>query len=182
MTARETRRLAFDRIRRRPTAFASLAVAIAIAAASCRAAEGKKESIAALCDGRSASAVAISLVDTVLPGAGEALAVIKNRSFETRLTFQPGATSGAAAGSGGRSGCEGRMGSATFEGEIPEPLRGAASSGSATWRVEGDSIWLDLNPGVRDNNIFMVLPLRGGKGHWSLSTFAGDVVRGATSL
>ena len=47
------------------------------------------------------------------------------------------------------------------------------------WRVEGDTVFLDLNPKSRDNNLMMVLPIHGGRGHWGLSTFAGEVALSA---
>jgi hypothetical protein len=74
------------------------------------------------------------------------------------------------------------MGTASFKGDIPEPLRNATEpGGTATWRVEGDTVLLDLNPKSRDNNLMMVVPLAGGTGHWGLSTFAGEVARGRTT-
>ena len=75
------------------------------------------------------------------------------------------------------------MGTARFSGDVPEPLRNATDAGgSATWRVESDMVFVDLNPKSRDNNLMMVVPLAGGAGQWGLSTFAGEVARGRTTV
>jgi hypothetical protein len=140
------------------------------------------ETLAAVCAGREATQRVDATIDTVMPPAGPALGALRGRSFSIRLTFIPGPATGAAAGTGGASGCDGKMGTASFEGDIPEPLRNATEpGGTATWRVEGDTVLLDLNPKTRDNNVMMVLPLAGGRGHWGLSTFAGEVARGRTT-
>jgi hypothetical protein len=143
---------------------------------------GDAETLAGVCAGTETTQRVDATVDTVMPAAGAAVGLLRGRSFAIRLTFVPGPATGAAAGTGGASGCDGRMGTASFKGDVPEPLRNATErGGSATWRVEGDTVLLDLNPKTRDNNVFMVLPLAGGAGHWSLSTFAGEVARGRTS-
>ena len=73
------------------------------------------------------------------------------------------------------------MGTATFKGDVPLQLRSATSGdNTATWRIEGDTVILDLNPKTRDNNLMLVLPVAGGRGRWGLSTFAGEVARGTT--
>jgi hypothetical protein len=73
------------------------------------------------------------------------------------------------------------VGSASFSRDIPAAIRAATSAASvASWRVEGDTVLLDLNPHVRDSNVFVTLPLVGGRGHWGLSTFAGEVAGGHT--
>ena len=129
-----------------------------------------------LCDGREATHRVEAVVDTVLPFAGAALADLKGQRFELRFTFAPPAPTGPTAGT---AECQGAMGTARFAGELPEKLRSAtASDGSAGWRIEGDTILVDLNPRARDNNLVMSLPLAGGRGHWALSTFAGEVARG----
>ena len=140
------------------------------------------ETLAPLCAGRETTHQVDLTIDTVMPAAGPALGVLRGRTFAIQLTFVPGPATGAAAGTGGASGCEGKMGTATFSGDIPEPLRTATDTGgSATWRVEGDMVFLDLNPKSRDNNLMTVLPLGGGAGRWGLSTFAGEVARGRTA-
>ena len=140
------------------------------------------ETLAPLCAGRETTHRIDVTIDTVMPAAGAALSALKGRTFAIQLSFIPGPATGAAAGTGGASGCEGKMGTATFSGDVPEPLRTATDpGGSATWRIEGDMVFLDLNPKSRDNNVMMVLPLAGGAGHWGLSTFAGEVARGGTA-
>ena len=140
------------------------------------------ETLAPLCAGRETTQRVDVTIDTVMPAAGQALGVLKGRSFAIQLTFAPGPATGAAAGTGGASGCEGKMGTAKFSGDVPEPLRTATDpGGSGAWRIEGDMVFLDLNPKSRDNNLVMVLPLAGGAGHWGLSTFAGEVTRGRTA-
>ena len=140
------------------------------------------ETLAALCAGRETAQRIDVTIDTVMPSAGPALGVLKGRAFAIQLRFVPGPATGAAAGTGGASGCDGKMGAATFSGDVPEPLRNATDAGgAATWRVEGDVAFLDLNPKSRDNNLLLVLPLSGAAGHWGLSTFAGEVARGRTA-
>ena len=154
------------------------AVALALASACSR--PGDSPDLAPLCAGREVTHRVDATIDTVLPHGGDALAAAKGRHIAIRLTFHPAAATGPAAG-GGASGCDGRMGNATFKGDVPEPLRNATErGGAATWRVEGDTVILDLNPQTRDNNLMMVLPIGGGRGHWGLSTFAGEAARGAT--
>ena len=151
---------------------------VPIGALACRV----PETLAALCAGQETTQRVDATIDTVMPAAGPALGVLRGRSFSIRLTFVPGPATGAAAGTGGASGCDGKMGTASFKGDIPEPLRNATEpGGTATWRVEGDTVLLDLNPKSRDNNLMMVLPLAGGAGHWGLSAFAGEVARGRTT-
>ena len=143
---------------------------------------GQPETLAALCAGRETKQRVDVTIDTVMPPAGAELGVLRGRSFAIRLTFVPGPATGAAAGTGGVSGCDGKMGTASFDGDIPEPLRNATEQGgAATWRVEANTVLVDLNPKSRDNNLMLVLPLGGGAGRWGLSTFAGEVARGRTA-
>ena len=154
---------------------------VLLGALACRR-PGDADTLAALCAGRETTQRVDATIDTVMPSAGSALGFLRGRSFAIRLTFVPGPATGAAAGTGGASGCDGKMGTASFKGDVPEPLRTATErGGSATWRVEGDTVLLDLNPKSRDNNLMMVVPLAGGTGHWGLSTFAGEVARGRTT-
>ena len=132
--------------------------------------------LSAICEGREASRRLASTIDSVMAPGGAELAALRGRTFTLDVALQPAPSTGPAAGAGG---CDGRMGDAHFSGELPEPLRGATSAaGRATWRAQGDSVLLDLNPSARDNNLVLVLPLRGGSGHWGLSTFAGEVAGG----
>ena len=142
---------------------------------------GDSRVLTPLCAGQEVTQRVDATVDTVLPNGGTGLATARGRHFAIRLSFQPSPATGPAAGTGGPNACDGRMGSATFKGDVPEQLRSATSSdNAATWRIEGDTVILDLNPKTRDNNLMLVLPLAGGKGHWGLSTFAGEVARGVT--
>ena len=152
-------------------------VALATSAASCnRSGEG---TLTGLCDGHATVLRVDASVDSVLPYAGPALAGLGRRHFALRMTFSPPAATGPTAGT---AECNGAMGDASFTGDLPEPIRGGASStGTAGWRIDGDTIILDLNPRARDNNLVMSLPTRGGRGHWALSTFAGEAVRGETT-
>jgi hypothetical protein len=133
--------------------------------------------LASLCSGGSATAHISATIDTVRPPAGPELVAAKGSRFDLRFTF--------AAPSAGASAtdCAGTKGTAIFSGTLPDRIRTATSSaGTASWRIDGDTVLLDLNPGTRDNNVFVVLPLHGGRGHWGLSTFAGEVAGGATAF
>lgn len=133
--------------------------------------------LAPLCSGGTPTAHIAATIDTTRPPAGPELAAAKGSRFELRFTFAAPSTRA----TGG--GCTGTAGTATFTGTLPDGIRTATSpAGSASWRVEGDTVLLDLNPGARDNNVFVVLPLHGGRGHWGLSTFAGEVAAGATAF
>ena len=152
-----------------------LSIAIAGACAN----SGTSADLMTLCAGNQVTHDISATIDTVLGPGGAALASMRGRAFAISLTFVPGPATGAAAGTGGTTGCEGRMGTASFTADMPEPLRNATErGGSATWRVEGDTVIVDLNPRTRDNNLMLVLPIQGGVGHWGLSTFAGEVARG----
>ena len=158
-------------------ALAAGAAAMATIAASCG--PRNDPSLTALCEGREATQRIDATVDTVLPFGGATLAATRGRHFALRITFSPPAATGPAAGT---AECQGALGQAHFSGDIPEPLRGgAASDNTAGWRIEGDTILLDLHPKARDANLVMSLPVRGGTGHWALSTFAGEAVRGTTT-
>lgn len=146
-------------------------------AASCR---GRNDpSLTGLCEGRVATRRVESTVDTILPYAGTGLAGLKGKHFSLRLEFSLPPTTGPAAGT---SECQGAMGEARFSGDLPAQLRtAAAENGVAGWRIEGDTILVGLNPRARDNNLVISLPLAGGRGHWSLGTFAGEVARGSAT-
>ncbi|HET9004110.1 MAG TPA: hypothetical protein VFN39_08965 [Gemmatimonadaceae bacterium] len=133
--------------------------------------------LAALCSGGTATARIAATIDTTRPPAGPELAAAKGTRFELTFTFAAPATRGA------DSHCTGTAGTAIFSGALPERLRPATSSvGRASWRIDGETVLLDLNPGTRDNNVFVALPLNGGRGHWGLSTFAGEVAAGGTAF
>ena len=147
------------------------------AAAALACAPKPRPTLAPLCAGSTATAHVAATVDTTRPPAGPELAAAKGSRFELRFTF----AAPSARGTG--TGCIGTAGTAAFTGTLPDRIRTATSpAGQATWRIEGDTVLLDLNPGARDNNVFVVLPLHGGRGHWGLSTFAGEVAAGATSF
>ena len=137
----------------------------------------KPLTLAALCAGTPATAHVAATIDTTRPPAGPELTAARGTRFELTLTFEAASTRGA------ESHCSGTAGTATFSGTFPDRIRGATSAnGRASWRVEGDTVLLDLNPGMRDNNVFVSLPLNGGHGHWGLSTFAGEVAGGGTAF
>ena len=155
------------------------AAALAFAALAATCAQHNDPTLTGLCEGRGATQRVDASVDTVLPHAGAALGALEGRHFALRLAFSPPPATGPAAGT---SECQGAMGEAKFSGDLPDPLRGGASrDGTAAWRIEGDTVLVDLNPKARDNNVVMSLPMRGGRGHWALSTFAGEAVRGAAT-
>jgi hypothetical protein len=136
--------------------------------------------LAALCAGGSASARVVATLDHVRGPAGPALAALQDSSFPIAFTFIAPDSASRGADSSAAS-CSGTRGLATFTGALPEPLRNAASAdGRASWQVQQDSVLIDLNPRVRDSNVFLTLPLHGGRGHWGLSTFAGEVAGGHT--
>ncbi|NUQ20055.1 MAG: hypothetical protein HOQ09_03755 [Gemmatimonadaceae bacterium] len=165
--------------RQRPAHRAVAALVAGIAAfvsvaASCG---GRNDAtLTGLCEGHAATQRVAATVDTVLPYAGAGLAALKGTRFTLGLAFSPPPPTGPAAGT---AECQGAIGEARFSGDLPAPLRtAAAENGIAGWRIEGDTILVGLNPRARDNNLVMSLPLKGGRGHWSLSTFAGEVARG----
>ena len=133
--------------------------------------------LAKLCFGGAARAHVSATIDTTRPPAGPELAAATGSRFELRFAFK------AVEPRGVESSCDGSTGTATFTGSLPDRIRTATSAaGQATWRIDGDTMLLDLNPGVRDNNVLVALPLNGGRGHWGLSTFAGEVAAGRTAF
>lgn len=162
----------------RPLRHVAAVVAAALSATSC--ARTAAPPLSALCGGRPARADIIAVVDQVRGPGGPALAGLQGTRFDIRLEFSP-PTSPDSAGEPAAAGCSGRSGSASFSRDIPARILASTSPASvASWRVEGDTILLDLNPRVRDSNVFVALPLDGGRGHWGLSTFAGEVAGGHT--
>ena len=155
-----------------------LALPAAVAAAVACAAR-QEPSLASLCSGSSATATVEATIDTTRPPAGAALTAAKGERFTMHFTFTPAGGDAALVPAGD---CTGRTGTATTAADLPAMIRNASSSSRhATWRIEDDTILLDLNPGTRDNNIFVAIPLHGGRGHWGLSTIAGEVASGATT-
>ena len=153
------------------------ALLLAAAALSFACAPKQPPTLAALCSGGTATAHIAATIDTTRPPAGPELAAAKGSRFELTFTFAPPSARGA------DPSCTGTTGPATFSGTLPDRLRTATSStGQATWRIDGETVLLDLNPGTRDNNVFVALPLNGGRGHWGLSTFAGEVAAGGTTV
>jgi hypothetical protein len=164
-------------LRKLPGRRLAAAVCAGILATACASAPNSVGALTRLCSGRSTSARLRATVDTVRGPGGAALASLRGTSFELRLQLNPGAAVDPGAGAE----CSATSGPAYFAGNLPDAIRTAASNTLiASWRIEGDTVLLDLNPGTRDNNVFVVLPLRGGRGHWGLSTFAGEVAGGST--
>ena len=154
-----------------------LAAAVAIACAP-----QKPPTLTSLCFGGTATARVAATVDTTRPPASPELTAAKGSRFELTIAF-PAVEFTALEPRGAESSCNGSTGTATFKGSLPDRIRTATSAaGHATWRIDGDTVLLDLNPGTRDNNVFVALPLNGGRGHWGLSTFAGEVAAGATAF
>jgi hypothetical protein len=155
---------------RRPSLLMAAALALACA-------PKQAPTLTTLCSGGTAAAHVAATIDTTRPPAGPELSAAKGTRFELTFTFAAPATRGA------EPNCTGTSGTATFSGTLPDRIRTATSaSGQVTWRIDGDTVLLDLNPGTRDNNVFVALPLNGGRGHWGLSTFAGEVAAGGTAF
>ena len=160
--------------RRAPVRAGALVLAAALSLAC---AAKAPPTLAALCAGGPGAARITASIDTTRPPAGPELEAARGTSFELTFAFAAPATRGS------DSSCTGTSGTAAFSGTLPPRLRTATSNtGQATWRIEGESVLLDLNPGTRDNNVFVALPLNGGRGHWGLSTFAGEVAAGGTAF
>lgn len=162
---------AHARLSRRASALL-LSAAVALACTPKRA-----PTLAPLCSGSAAAAHVAATIDTTRPPAGPELAAARGTRFEIHFTFAAPSTRATA------TGCTGTAGTAAFTGTLPDRIRTATSAtGQATWRIDGETVLLDLNPGTRDNNVFVALPLNGGRGHWGLSTFAGEVAAGGTAF
>ena len=163
-------RVAPTMLRRSSALLLSFAVALACA-------PKKAPTLAPLCARSTVTTRISATIDSVRPPAGPELAAARGTHFELRLTFAPPAERASA------TECAGTTGTAILGGNLPDRIRTATSpSGTASWRIDGDTVLVDLNPGTRDNNLLVVLPLHGGRGHWGLSTFAGEVAGGATAF
>ncbi|MFL5561291.1 MAG: hypothetical protein ACJ79K_07455 [Gemmatimonadaceae bacterium] len=159
---------------------ATLGALTAVAVASAACARARPATLNGLCNGAPGDAHIAAWVDRVTGPGGPALSALRGTRFVLRISLFAVAEAGTSP-TAGHAGCSGTSGAATFSGDIPDRLRTATSAASAaTWRIEGDTVLLDLNPRVRDNNVFVVLPLDGTRGHWGLSTFAGEVAGGRT--
>ena len=159
---------------------ATLGALTAVAVSSAACARARPLTLNGLCNGAPADAHIAAWVDRVSGPGGPALTQLRGTRFVLRISLFAAAEAGSSPAAG-RPSCTGASGAATFTGDVPDRLRTATSAASAaTWRIEGDTVLLDLNPRVRDNNVFVVLPLDGTRGHWGLSTFAGEVAGGHT--
>ncbi|HET7586147.1 MAG TPA: hypothetical protein VFK13_14640 [Gemmatimonadaceae bacterium] len=113
----------------------------------------------------------VLVVDSVSPRAGPELVPLQGDRVNLTLTLLPDRDP--------LHHCPDVSGPAAWSGELPDVLRtGAGDSAQAAWRIEGDAVAMNLNPGVFDNNLLITLPLSGEVGHWGLSTFVGEVVGG----
>src|SRR5690348_16003272 len=118
------------------------ALLLAAAAVSLACAPKRTPSLAALCSGGAATAHVSATIDTTRPPAGPELSAAKGTRFELTLSFAPQESRGAG------SACTGATGTATFTGTLPARIRSATSAaGQASWRIDGETVFLDLNPG-----------------------------------
>ncbi len=124
-----------------------------------------------LCEGGDVAARVVLVIDSVATVGGAGLARLRGERFDilVNLFNQPESR-----------GCADRSGEASIDiGDLPDELASAASkSGTAHWRVDSLAVVVDLNHGVRDNNLTFSLPLDGSDGHWTLSRFPGVVAEG----
>jgi hypothetical protein len=127
--------------------------------------------LADLCEGGDVATRVVLVIDSVAAVGGADLARLRGDRFDVLVNLfnqlEP-------------RGCADRSGEASIDvGDLPDELGSAASkSGSAHWRVDSLSVVVELNPGVRDNNLTFSLPLDGSDGHWTLSRFPGVVAEG----
>ncbi len=125
-----------------------------------------------LCEGGDVTARVALVIDSVATVGGEELARLKGERFDIAIglfndKLEP-------------TRCADRSGEASVEiGDLPDELASAASKAStAHWRVDSLSVVIELNHGVRDNNLSLSLPLDGSDGRWTLSRFPGVVAEG----
>ncbi len=146
-----------------------VAAAFALGPLAC--AHATSSRLADLCRGESVTARVALVIDSVATVGGDELARMKNERFDiaVNLFSQLEPTS-----------CADRSGEASVEiGDLPDELASAASkAGTAHWRVDSLAVVVELNHGVRDNNLSLSLPLDGSDGHWALSRFPGVVAQG----
>lgn len=124
-----------------------------------------------LCEGENVATRVVLVIDSVATVGGDELARLKGERFDivVNLFNQLEPTS-----------CPARSGEASVEiGDLPDELASAASKdGTAHWRIDSLAAVVELNHGVRDNNLSFSLPLDGSDGHWTLSRFPGVVAEG----
>jgi hypothetical protein len=124
-----------------------------------------------LCGGDNVTARVALVIDSVATVGGDELASLRGERFDivVNLFNQLGPTR-----------CADRSGEASVNiGDLPDELASAASRAStAHWRVDSLAVVVELNHGVRDNNLSLSLPLDGSDGHWTLSRFPGVVAQG----
>jgi hypothetical protein len=124
-----------------------------------------------LCEGDNVTARVALVIDSVATVGGDELARLKGERFDIAVnlfnSLEP-------------TSCAARSGEASVDiGDLPDELASAASkSSTAHWRIDSLSVVVELNHGVRDNNLSLSLPLDGSDGEWTLSRFPGVVAEG----
>ncbi len=126
--------------------------------------------ISALCERGSVRHQVTIHVDSVTALASPSLHQIVGRSATLTLIMH---------NEMGGAACADQRGSGSWLGELPAGLETATDpERRLDWHVQGEEVWINLNPHTFDNNLAIVLPLRGGAGSWSLSTLVGPVAEG----
>ena len=124
-----------------------------------------------LCEGDDVAARVVLVIDSVATVGGGELARLKGERFDIVVNLFNGLQPTSCAGSSGEASVE--------IGDLPDELASAASgNGTAHWRIDSLAAVVELNRGVRDNNLSFSLPLDGSDGHWTLSRFPGVVAEG----
>ena len=127
--------------------------------------------LADLCEGDNVVARVALTIDSVATVGGAELTRLKGDSFDIAISLfnqlEPAR-------------CPDRSGEANVDiGDLPDELASAASRAStAHWWIEGLSVVVELDRGVRDDNLSLSLPLDGSDGRWTLSRFPGVVAEG----
>jgi hypothetical protein len=127
--------------------------------------------LADLCGGDDVTARVALVIDSVASVGGGELARLRDERFDIIINlFNPPTPTR----------CADRAGEASVEiGDLPDELASAAAgAGNAHWRVDSLEVVVELNRGVRDNNLSLALPLDGSDGHWTLSRFPGVAAKG----
>ena len=124
-----------------------------------------------LCGGNDVTARVALVIDSVATVGGDELASLRGERFDIAVNLFNVLTPAP---------CADRTGEASVSiDELPDELASAASRAStAHWRVDSLEVVVELNHGVRDNNLSLTLPLDGSDGHWTLSRFPGVVAEG----
>ena len=124
-----------------------------------------------ICRGGNVTARVALVIDSVATVGGDELARLRGERFDIVINLfnqlEP-------------TRCADRSGEASVSiDELPDELASAASRAStAHWRVDSLDVVVELNHGVRDNNLSLSLPLDGSDGRWTLSRFPGVVAQG----